>query len=82
MPRVGFETTIPLFQRAKTAHALDRAGNVIGDVVEVTVYKYFQGMNGVRRVSFLDFPVTQPRSSNLFFAGVMKMTKCTCLFWK
>jgi hypothetical protein len=25
MPRVGFETTIPVFERAKTVHALDRA---------------------------------------------------------
>jgi hypothetical protein len=30
MPRVGFEPTIPLFERAKTVHALDRATNVIG----------------------------------------------------
>jgi hypothetical protein len=32
MPRVGFEPTIPLFERAKTVHALDRSGTVIGDV--------------------------------------------------
>jgi hypothetical protein len=25
MPWVGFETTIPVFERAKTVHALDRA---------------------------------------------------------
>jgi hypothetical protein len=25
MPRVGFEPTIPVFERAKTVHALDRA---------------------------------------------------------
>jgi hypothetical protein len=30
MPRVGFETTIPVFERAKTFHALDRATYVIG----------------------------------------------------
>jgi hypothetical protein len=30
MPRVGFEPTIPVFQRAKTVHALDRAANVVG----------------------------------------------------
>jgi hypothetical protein len=28
--RVGFEPTIPLFDRAKTVHALDRAATVIG----------------------------------------------------
>jgi hypothetical protein len=29
MPRVGFEPPIPVFERAKTAHALDRAATVI-----------------------------------------------------
>jgi hypothetical protein len=28
MPRVGFERTIPAFERAKTVHALDRAAIV------------------------------------------------------
>jgi hypothetical protein len=30
MPRVGFELTIPVFERAKKFHALDRAATVIG----------------------------------------------------
>jgi hypothetical protein len=30
MPRVGFEPTIPVFERAKTVHALDHAVTVIG----------------------------------------------------
>jgi hypothetical protein len=30
MPQVGFERTIPVFERAKTVHALDRAATVIG----------------------------------------------------
>jgi hypothetical protein len=30
MPLVGFEHTIPVFERAKTVHALDRAATVIG----------------------------------------------------
>jgi hypothetical protein len=30
MPQVGFEPTIPVFQRAKTVHALDRAAPLIG----------------------------------------------------
>jgi hypothetical protein len=29
MPRVGFEPTIPVFERAKTVHALDGAATVI-----------------------------------------------------
>jgi hypothetical protein len=30
MPQVGFEPTIPLFERAKTVYVLDRAANVVG----------------------------------------------------
>jgi hypothetical protein len=29
MPRVGFESTIPVFMRAKTVHALDRTATLI-----------------------------------------------------
>jgi hypothetical protein len=32
MPRVGLEPTIPVFERAKTVHALDRAATVIGKI--------------------------------------------------
>jgi hypothetical protein len=31
MHRVGFEPTTPVFERAKTVHALDRAATVIGE---------------------------------------------------
>jgi hypothetical protein len=31
MPRVGFEPTIPVFERAKTVYALDRAATMIGN---------------------------------------------------
>jgi hypothetical protein len=30
MPLVGFEPTIPVFERAKTVYALDRAAPVVG----------------------------------------------------
>jgi hypothetical protein len=30
MPQVGFETMIPVFERAKTVHVLDRVATVIG----------------------------------------------------
>jgi hypothetical protein len=32
MPRVGFESTTPVFERAKTVHALDRTATVIGAI--------------------------------------------------
>jgi hypothetical protein len=30
MPQVGFETTIPVFEREKTVHALDCTATVVG----------------------------------------------------
>jgi hypothetical protein len=39
MPRLGFEPTIPVFERAKTVHALDRAVTVIGGVdVQIHIF--------------------------------------------
>jgi hypothetical protein len=37
MPRVGYEPMIPVFERAKTLYALDRAAIVIG----ITVWLYY-----------------------------------------
>jgi hypothetical protein len=37
MARMGFEPTIPVFERAKTVHALDRAATVIG-LAMVSIY--------------------------------------------
>jgi hypothetical protein len=37
MPRIGFEPTIPVFEWAKTVHAVDREATVIG----FFVIKYF-----------------------------------------
>jgi hypothetical protein len=43
MPRVGFEPTIPAFERAKTVHASDRAATVIGNYkcmrYKIKIYK-------------------------------------------
>jgi hypothetical protein len=36
MPQVGFESTIPVFDRAKKIHALDRAATVIGAIRKTT----------------------------------------------
>jgi hypothetical protein len=33
MPQVGFEPTIPVFERAKPVHDLDRAVTVIGSLL-------------------------------------------------
>jgi hypothetical protein len=42
MPRVGFEPTIPVFERTKTVHALDRAATVMGisvNTVQILSYE-------------------------------------------
>jgi hypothetical protein len=41
MPRVVFEPTIPVFKRAKTFHALDRVGTLIGALPELYCINYF-----------------------------------------
>jgi hypothetical protein len=38
MPLVGFETTTPVFELAKTVHALDRAAAVIGIKATTRLY--------------------------------------------
>jgi hypothetical protein len=41
MPQVGFEPTIPVFERAKRVHALDRAATVTGTL---HIYIYIHNM--------------------------------------
>jgi hypothetical protein len=38
MPQVGFESTIPVFERAKTVHALDRSATVIDHKLYIYIY--------------------------------------------
>jgi hypothetical protein len=40
MPSVGFEPTIPAFERAKTGHALDLAATVISNMKKMGDWKY------------------------------------------
>jgi hypothetical protein len=47
MPRVGFEPTIPVFERAKRVHALDRA------VIEIGLSMYMMAV-----INFLVFSAT------------------------
>jgi hypothetical protein len=49
MPLAGFEPTIPVFKRAKTFHALDRAASVTGIQRTYTMVKFHglaQGSQG------------------------------------
>jgi hypothetical protein len=40
MPQVGFETTIPVFERVKTVHALGRADTMIGFSIYTLPQRY------------------------------------------
>jgi hypothetical protein len=42
MPRLRFEPTTPVFERAKTVHALDRAATVMGSYgLYATIFIHF-----------------------------------------
>jgi hypothetical protein len=45
MSLVGFEPTTPVFERAKTVHALDRAATVIGFCIHYTLLKFVQSQD-------------------------------------
>jgi hypothetical protein len=46
MPRVGFEPTIPAFERAKTVHVLDRAETVSGkEVLRTQIHGKFNDIS-------------------------------------
>jgi hypothetical protein len=40
MSQLGFELTIPVFERANTVHASDHAANVIGTWSVTILFKY------------------------------------------
>jgi hypothetical protein len=46
---MGFEPTIPMFQGAKMAHALDRADIVIGKQVQTCTFKHKEEKRGRER---------------------------------
>jgi hypothetical protein len=50
MPRVGFEPTIPVFERAKTVHALERAATGSGSFSQLPSVK-------IVGVIFLLYPI-------------------------
>jgi hypothetical protein len=56
MPRVGFESTIPVFEWAKTVYALDSAAIVIGTCATVVSSKYWKFLE--RKMCFIDIAVT------------------------
>jgi hypothetical protein len=63
MPSVGFEPTIPVFERAKTIYALDRAATVIGMVL---VYEYSS-----HRVLLLDIKNSSDEECRLLGCGAV-----------
>jgi hypothetical protein len=62
MPLVGFEVAIPLLERAKKIHALDRVATVIGWLR--TAWRYILGHKPLRNGRFSQFLGTQFRTAN------------------
>jgi hypothetical protein len=60
MPWVGFEPTIPVFERAMTVHALDRAATVI------------TGLSSTRAI--FTFICMNPTMSQLYYTAPMRLT--------
>jgi hypothetical protein len=46
--QVGFELTIPVFERAKTIHALDRATTVIRPIIHIVIQKWLVTLHHFR----------------------------------
>jgi hypothetical protein len=52
MLQVGLEPTIPAFERAKTAHALDRAATVTGSLPSHSINTFYKYLNAVEHALF------------------------------
>jgi hypothetical protein len=65
MPRVGFEHTIPAFERAKTFHVLDRAATVMGNLAV-----YWHEIPCIRK-SWSSVPVTRFLYEVFFFLSFL-----------
>jgi hypothetical protein len=53
MLRVGFELTIPVFERAKTVHDLDRAATLIGNCLrQYNKFGYGRSLSSLLNMSF------------------------------
>jgi hypothetical protein len=69
MPQVGFEPTIPVFERTKTVHVLDRTATSTG----TTLPYYLQPIGYVQYVSGVAFTLCEliaydsPRLKNYLF---------------
>jgi hypothetical protein len=65
MPRVGFEPTIPAFERAKTVHALDRAETVIVSSEDLIPVPW----NGQRTSRNVHIEEDQEKAANVSVTG-------------
>jgi hypothetical protein len=52
MPQVGFEPTVPVFERAKTVHALDHAATVLG-----SYYRLQELIGDLSSFAFWKYPI-------------------------
>jgi hypothetical protein len=69
MPQVGFEPTIPAFERAKTIHSLDRAATVTGTLIISSRLKMKLSMETVSREKKL---LWDQEGNGMFIRNVVK----------
>jgi hypothetical protein len=53
MPRVGFEPTTPVFERAKTDHALDGAATVIGTYCNTRALQIYIQLHNILQHTYM-----------------------------
>jgi hypothetical protein len=73
MPRVGFETEIAVFERAKTFHALGRAATVIGELFQLFYIKSVEMGPSKFVLQKWIFSVSKAVATRLRFCGVYCM---------
>jgi hypothetical protein len=79
LPWVGFETMIPVFERAKTVHALDRAATVIGFIEHRARLLLFEFYSVHRGIISLTYYFENRRYPCFSFAAWSVASNCHCL---
>jgi hypothetical protein len=68
MPQVGFEPTIPVFERAKTVHAWDRVGIVTGKTsiyTDIANNQLQKGNAYINTLKYVQFSLNYFQSCNI-----------------
>jgi hypothetical protein len=81
MPLVGLEPTIPVFERAKTFHALDRAVTVVGvSQLKINIYEVQNNPTQGVEIIFLITALTLLCAPLKYVWLTLQMHLATCVF--